>query len=228
VAVVVPSPATSFVLVAASFRSCAPMFSNGSSSSISFATVTPSCVTFGAPNFLSRATCRPRGPRVVFTASANASMPSFSERRACSLNSSCFAGICFSFFLFGYDGEHVRLAHDQILFVFELELGAGILRVQHDLADLQLHVDAVAVVQHAAGTDGDHLALLGLLARRIGEDESALGYLVLLAGTENHAVAKRRKFRGGGSLCHGATLLSKLDSGNLSTPRARVLTTSLC
>ncbi len=42
VAVVVPSPATSLVLLAASFTNCAPIFSNGSESSISFATVTPS------------------------------------------------------------------------------------------------------------------------------------------------------------------------------------------
>ena len=49
VAVVVPSPATSFVLVATSLRSCAPMFSNASVSSISFAIVTPSFVISGAP-----------------------------------------------------------------------------------------------------------------------------------------------------------------------------------
>ena len=40
VAVVVPSPATSFVLVATSFTICAPIFSNASSNSISFAMVT--------------------------------------------------------------------------------------------------------------------------------------------------------------------------------------------
>ena len=65
---VVPSPATSLVLVATSFRSWAPMFSNGSSSSISLAMVTPSLVTVGAPNFLSRTTLRPFGPRVTLTA----------------------------------------------------------------------------------------------------------------------------------------------------------------
>src|SRR2546425_8043972 len=53
VAVVVPSPARSDVLVATSFTIWAPMFSIGSSSSISFATVTPSFVTVGLPNFLS-------------------------------------------------------------------------------------------------------------------------------------------------------------------------------
>ena len=55
VEVVVPSPAMSFVLVAACASSCAPMFSNGSSRVMSLATVTPSCVTVGAPNFLSSA-----------------------------------------------------------------------------------------------------------------------------------------------------------------------------
>ena len=49
VAVVVPSPATSEVLLATSFTICAPMFSNLFSSSISLATVTPSLVMVGAP-----------------------------------------------------------------------------------------------------------------------------------------------------------------------------------
>ena len=49
VAVVVPSPATSLVLLATSRTICAPMFSNLSASSISFATVTPSLVMRGAP-----------------------------------------------------------------------------------------------------------------------------------------------------------------------------------
>ena len=49
VAVVVPSPATSLVLVATSLTSCAPIFSNASASSISLAIVTPSFVMRGAP-----------------------------------------------------------------------------------------------------------------------------------------------------------------------------------
>ena len=93
VAVVVPSPATSLVLVAASFSSCAPMFAKGSSSSISLATVTPSWVTVGAPYFLSRATLRPLGPSVVLTALARVSTPCFSDPRAVSLNSITFATV---------------------------------------------------------------------------------------------------------------------------------------
>src|SRR3954452_10975990 len=86
VAVVVPSPATSLVLVATFFASWAPRFSNGSSSSTSRAMVTPSLVMAGEPNVLARTTLRPRGPRVTLTASASLSTPRSSECRASSLN----------------------------------------------------------------------------------------------------------------------------------------------
>ena len=49
VAVVVPSPAISFVFTATDFTSWAPRFSNGAERSISRAMVTPSLVTVGAP-----------------------------------------------------------------------------------------------------------------------------------------------------------------------------------
>ena len=84
VAVVVPSPATSLVLVETSRTSCAPMFSNGSGSSISLAMVTPSLVMSGAPNFLSSTTLRPLGPRVTFTVSARVLTPTSSALRASS------------------------------------------------------------------------------------------------------------------------------------------------
>ena len=84
VAVVVPSPATSEVLEATSFSICAPMFSNLSFSSISFATDTPSLVTVGAPNERSSTTLRPFGPRVTFTASARMFTPATMRLRACS------------------------------------------------------------------------------------------------------------------------------------------------
>ena len=99
VAVVVPSPATSLVLVAASLSSCAPMLAKWSSSSISLATVTPSWVTVGAPYFLSRATLRPLGPSVVLTALARVSTPSFRDWRASVLNSRILAMLVTSLLL---------------------------------------------------------------------------------------------------------------------------------
>ncbi|CAB4864292.1 unannotated protein [freshwater metagenome] len=91
VAVVVPSPATSLVLVATSLANCAPRFSYGSSSSISRAIVTPSFVIVGAPHFLSMTTLRPRGPSVTRTASARALTPRSRLRRASSSNSRILA-----------------------------------------------------------------------------------------------------------------------------------------
>ena len=82
VAVVVPSPATSFVLVATSLTNWAPMFSNGSSSSISFAMVTPSLVIRGAPKDLSSTTFLPLGPSVTLTVSASWSTPLPNAARA--------------------------------------------------------------------------------------------------------------------------------------------------
>src|SRR6185295_19162478 len=91
VAVVVPSPATSEVLLATSFTIWAPMFSRGSLISISFATVTPSLVMRGAPNFLSRTTLRPRGPSVTRTASARRLTPRRIDCRDSSPYVICFA-----------------------------------------------------------------------------------------------------------------------------------------
>jgi len=59
VAVVVPSPASSLVLLATSCTSLAPMFWNLSCSSIPLATVTPSLVILGEPQLCSRMTLRP-------------------------------------------------------------------------------------------------------------------------------------------------------------------------
>ena len=84
VAVVVPSPATSSVFFATSLTSSAPIFSNGSSRSISLAMETPSLVIVGAPHFFSRTTLRPFGPSVTRTASASLFMPASSDRRALS------------------------------------------------------------------------------------------------------------------------------------------------
>src|SRR5208282_1619979 len=93
VAVVVPSPATSLVLLAASFTSLAPMFSYLSLSSTSSATVTPSLVMVGAPQPLSITAFRPRGPSVTFTARANFVTPSNRLLRASASNDNIFAAI---------------------------------------------------------------------------------------------------------------------------------------
>ena len=99
VAVVVPSPATSFVLDATSFASWAPIFSYGSSKSTSLAIVTPSLVIVGAPHFFSKTTFLPLGPSVTLTTSANLLTPASSPFLASSLNTNVFFAIDFSSYL---------------------------------------------------------------------------------------------------------------------------------
>src|SRR5205809_6557173 len=133
VAVVVPSPAVSDVLLATSRTICAPMFWRGSLRSISFATVTPSLVMVGDPNFLSRITLRPFGPSVTFTASASWLTPRRIACRDCSPYTICFAISLFPLLLLlGVagafdDAQHFVFAHDQEFFPFELDLLAGVL-----------------------------------------------------------------------------------------------------
>src|SRR6266704_3146737 len=165
VAVVVPSPAMSEVLDAASRTICAPMFSNLSASSISLATVTPSLVMRGAPNDLSRTTLRPLGPKVTLTALARMSTPRSIRSRASELNLTSFAAI-FTYSLSGLadsrlvdDPHDVGLFHDDQIFAVELHLGARPLAEQHPVAGLQ--IERVKLAVFAAGTrpDRDHLTL---------------------------------------------------------------------
>src|SRR6266542_3191610 len=99
VAVVVPSPAVSFVLTATSRTICAPRFSYLSFKSISFATVTPSLVITGEPNFFPNTTFRPLGPRVTRTAFASVLTPSSIALRASSRNFICLAATLFVSFI---------------------------------------------------------------------------------------------------------------------------------
>ena len=76
VAVVVPSPASLTVFLAASFKSVAPIFSIGSNNTIESATVTPSFVITGFPAPSSNITRLPLAPRVELTAFVSLFIPS--------------------------------------------------------------------------------------------------------------------------------------------------------
>src|ERR1700687_5445830 len=130
VAVVGPSPATSEVLEATSRTIWAPMFSTESWSSISLATVTPSLVIVGDPNFFSMTTLRPLGPSVTLTASASLLTPWRIRWRASSPYEIVLAAIfrsllrdysSITFDLLFNNGEHFVFAQDQVLFVVDLD-----------------------------------------------------------------------------------------------------------
>src|ERR1051326_4286973 len=200
VEVVVPSPATSLVLVAACLSIWAPMFWKWFSSSISLATVTPSWVTVGAPHFLSIATLRPRGPRVTLTALASASMPLLRCRRASASKTRSLAGITLlrsSCLLaaVGDDGEQIAFADHQVILAVELDFGAGVLGKQHAVAAFDFHFDALAVIEHTARTDGQHRPFLRLFTGRVRQHDAAAGHLLLGLRLDDHAIAERLETR---------------------------------
>src|SRR5271169_5666725 len=208
VAVVVPSPAVSEVFDATSRTICAPIFSNLSSSSISFATVTPSLVMRGAPNDLSSTTLRPFGPSVTFTASARISTPRNMRSRASTANLTSLAAI--SVHSNGFNagsGDHahdVGLLHDQEFLAVELDLGARPLAEQHLVAGLQIDRDQLAGLVAASRADGDDLALARLFLRGVGDDDAALGLLFGGDAAHDDAVVQGTKLGLGHGFLVGA------------------------
>src|SRR5262245_1452021 len=195
VAVVVPSPAVSDVLDATSRTICAPIFSNLSSSSISFATVTPSLVMRGAPNDLSSTTLRPLGPSVTLTALVKTSMPRSMRSRASWENFTSFAAIVLTplgswlgGLLLGRGGafqhaENVALLHDQKLFAIDLDFGARPFAKQHAITGLDVEWLNLPLLVARPWSHGYDFTLLGLLLGRVGDDDAAGSTLVLLDAT---------------------------------------------
>src|SRR5690606_11624931 len=157
---------------------------------MSRAIVTPSFVIVGAPNFFSSTTLRPRGPRVILTVFAVALMPRSRLRRARSLKAIDFAMIYPPVASLLDDGQDVAFAEDQVLFAADLDLGPGILGEDDGVAHRHLQRHLLPAVQHLAGADGEDLALLRLLLRRIRQDDAALRGLFLLQGLDHHPVAE--------------------------------------
>src|SRR6266568_1898794 len=194
VAVVVPSPAWSLVLEATSLTICAPMFSNLSASSISLATVTPSLVTRGAPNDLSRTTLRPLGPSVTLTALARMSTPRNIRSRASELNLTSFAAI-FNYSLCGLadsrlvdDPHDVGLFHDDQIFAVQLHFGARPLAEQHPVAGLNIQRMDLPIVAAVTRPNRHHLAFHRLFLRRVGDDDAAGTLFLRLHAPDQHAV----------------------------------------
>src|ERR1700761_1220117 len=212
VAVVVPSPATSLVLVATDFTSWAPRFSNGSSRSISRATVTPSLVMVGPPKALASTTCRPRGPSVTRTASASLFAPASMPRRAVSSysisllirllqvghnacrpgNHPCFhTGIAGAEHgcLLGNDSQHVACRQDQVLLAVVLDLGAAVLAVDDGVTLRHVDGDPLrAILIPAAGADCDDGAFLRLLLGGVRNNQTGRGRGLGLVGLHENLV----------------------------------------
>src|SRR3990172_2825699 len=81
-------------------------------------------------------------------------------------------------------GQDIGLPEDEELLVLGAEdaaghLLAGVLGVEDTVAHTDVHGDALAVVVEAAGSDGEHLAHLGLLTGGVRDHEAGGADLLL-------------------------------------------------
>src|SRR5208282_5874167 len=194
VAVVVPSPATSEVLDATSLTICAPIFSNLSLSSISFATDTPSLVIVGAPKLRSSTTLRPFGPSVTLTAFDRMFTPLIILLRTFSPKRTSLAAIFAAPKLYVIarllrdDADDVVFAHMQVIVAVHLEFLARVLSKQNLVADFHAHRNNLSVVVGLAGPGKHNFTLRGLFGRGVGYDDAAGGLAFLLKPLNDHAI----------------------------------------
>src|SRR6202158_908483 len=195
VAVVVPSPATSEVLDATSFTIWAPMFSNRFSSSISFATVTPSLVMVGEPNDFSRTTLRPFGPSVTFTVSARMFTPRKIASRARTSKTMSFAMSCLSesekFRLLLNHSQNVLFAKDQVVDTLDLDLRSGVFAEEDGVPGLDIERPNLSVLEDLSVSHRDDFALERLLLRAIRDDDPSLGLVLLRHALDDTAILQR-------------------------------------
>src|SRR6266513_6057716 len=87
-------------------------------------------------------------------------------------------------------GEHVRLTQDQNVVGAELDLGPAVLAEDDLVAFLEIHLDVLPVLVPTAGADGEDLAALRLLLRRVRQHDAADRGLLLIEDFDDQTVTK--------------------------------------
>src|SRR3981189_54152 len=90
----------------------------------------------------------------------------------------------------------VGLLHDDEVLAVDFDLGARPLTEQHPVADLDVERMQLAVVAAASRPGRDDFALHWLFLGGIGDDDAALGLLLLLDAADQHAILQRSKLHG--------------------------------
>src|SRR5579862_3440881 len=92
------------------------------------------------------------------------------------------------------DPHDVTFLHDEKFVIMDLHLGAGPLREQHQVADLEVYRKELAALIASTRTNGDNLALLGLFLGGVRNDDAS-GALCLGFDTLDHdTIVKRTEF----------------------------------
>jgi hypothetical protein len=87
-----------------------------------------------------------------------------------------------------HHAHDIALLHDQEFGVVDLDLGARPFAEQHPVTDLEVDRDDPAGFVAPAGTDGDDLALAGLLLGGIGDDDAAGGLVLSLDTLDDNTI----------------------------------------
>src|SRR3954447_14208854 len=103
------------------------------------------------------------------------------------------------------DGEDVARREHEVLLAGVLDLGAAVLAVEDDVADLDVQRETVAVVVDATRADREDGALLGLLLGGVRDDDARGSGGLGLVGLYDDAVLERLDADLGGG--HGVTPL---------------------
>jgi hypothetical protein len=89
-----------------------------------------------------------------------------------------------------HDGEDVLLGEEDVLVGAELDVGAGILAVEHLVAHAHFGSLAGAVVIALAGTHLDDLTDLGLFLGGVGKKDAAGGLLLGFGHLDEDAISE--------------------------------------
>ena len=189
------------------------MFSSGSFRSISLATVTPSLVIVGDPNFLSRTTLRPLGPSVTFTASASWLTPRRIAWRDCSPYTICFAiarclllvaGCYFLAFLASAPSITARTSSSRMMrYSSPSSLISWPEYLPNRMVSPALTSSAMRLPSSLTlpAPDGDDLALLRLFLGGVRDDDPADFLFAFLDALDNDAVVQRSDVHALYSVC---------------------------
>src|SRR3954447_13067958 len=88
-------------------------------------------------------------------------------------------------------GQHVTCGQEQVLLAAVLDLGAAVLGVDDDIAFNDINRNPLTVVVVTTRSDGQDLALLGLLLGGVGDDDAGRGRRLGLIGLNEDLVLER-------------------------------------
>src|ERR1700730_10687093 len=104
------------------------------------------------------------------------------------------------------DSEDIVLAHNQVVFTIDLDLGSAVFGEEDFVACFDIEFDLLAIVVELASADGCDGTFLRLLFRRVGNDDVSLLDFSLFERLNQHAIEERFHID-----CHMCSVSSFLD-----------------